>query len=259
MRSPRPSDSRCRACGREAGIAFEPLAPEAAMGANPVRVFGLEDWLAPRGDRPPAAPYTLCDECSDNAAAWYLPEFARWAHLARGVTAAGPPAGELDARPAPSWATAEFFNVRPARFVKHALTMLLAITPAGFLDEHPELGEFAADPRRRGLPARYQLYLALYHGPYARFVGYSAQLNPGTGHSDELVELACTPFSLVLSLAGEAEIETTNITDFAELGADETCIVDLDLLNGFGHTPYPADFRTRAGVERDREADRRAA
>jgi hypothetical protein len=32
---------------------------------------------------------------------------------------------------------------------------------------------------------------------------------------------------------------------------DEVCIVDLDLLNGFGHTPLPADFRTLAGVERD--------
>jgi hypothetical protein len=40
---------------------------------------------------------------------------------------------------------------------------------------------------------------------------------------------------------------------------DESCIVDLDLLNGFGHTPFPADFRTLAAVERDREADRRAA
>ena len=112
---------------------------------------------------------------------------------------------------------------------------------------------------RRGLPERYQLYLSLYRGPYARFVGYSAQLDAHSGSPVELLELAYPPYSCVLSLNGEVRIETTNISEFAQLAIDESCIVDLDLLNGFGHTPFPADFRTLAAVERDREADRRAA
>jgi hypothetical protein len=126
---------------------------------------------------------------------------------------------------------------------------------------HIDLGEYARDPRRTGLPPRYQLYLSLFHGPYARFVGYSAQLNPETGQSEELIELAYPPFSCVLSLTGDAPIETTNITGFNELRANDVCVVDLDLLNGFGHTPYPADLRTRAAVERERahEARRRVA
>ena len=41
-----------------------------------------------------------------------------------------------------------------------------------------------------------------------------------------------------------------------ELRPGEVCIVDLDLLNGFGHTPFPADFRTLAAVERERGRER---
>ena len=90
-------------------------------------------------------------------------------------------------------------------------------------------------------------------------VGYSAQLDARSGRPTELLEFAYPPFSCVLSLGGEAAIETTNVSEFAELAIDDVCVVDLDLLNGFGHTPFPADYRTRAAVARDREADRHAA
>jgi hypothetical protein len=69
---------------------------------------------------------------------------------------------------------------------------------------------------------------------------------------EQLIELAYPPFSCALSLAGDAPIETTNITGFTELRANDVCDVDLDLLNGFGHTPYPADLRPLAAVERER-------
>jgi hypothetical protein len=32
----------------------------------------------------------------------------------------------------------------------------------------------------------------------------------------------------------------------------------MDLLVGFGHTPYPADYRTRAMVEQERALNARA-
>jgi hypothetical protein len=99
-----------------------------------------------------------------------------------------------------------------------------------------------------GLPPHYQLYLSLFHGPYARFVGYSSQLDQETGRTEELIELAYPPFSCVLSLTGDAPIETTNVTGFTELRVNDNCVVDLDLLNGFGHTPYPADLRSAAAV-----------
>ena len=213
-------------------------------------------WLG-RGDGDGAV--TLCAICNETAADWYAPEFRKWCRAGAKLNDEGPSDASLNRSREPSWTSAELREVRPARFVKQLVTMLLAITSPGFAAEHEALAAFAEAPGRRGLPERYQLYLSLYRGPYARFVGYSAQLDAHSGSPVELLELAYPPYSCVLSLNGEVRIETTNISEFAQLAIDESCIVDLDLLNGFGHTPFPADFRTLAAVERDREADRRAA
>ena len=247
MSSADPLATHCRVCGIDAGLGFGEGKPTAAFKGNPAKLFGFDAWLLRGRDAP--GPYTLCEECSDGAAEWYLPEFRRWTRIAEDLIARRASPAELDADPRPTWTSAEFADVKPARFMKQVLTMLLAITPAGFLNRgHIDLGEYARDPARVGLPPRYQFYLSLFHGPYARFVGYSAQLNPETGRTAELIELAYPPFSCVLSLTGDAPIETTNITGFTELRPNELCIIDLDLLNGFGHTPFPADLRTRAAL-----------
>ncbi len=252
-----PLASHCRVCGIDAGLGLGEITPTSAYKDNPARVFGFDAWLLHGRDAP--GPYTLCDDCAANAAELYLPEYRRWTRIASDLIARGPAADELERDPRPSWTAAEFADVKPARFLKHVVNMLLAIAPPGFLTSgHLDLGEYARDPQRTSLPPRYQFYLTLFRGPYARFVGHSAQLDPESGQTVQLVELAYPPFACVLSLAGDARIETTNITGFSELRSNEVCIVDLDLLDGFGHTPLPADFRTLAAVERDRtEGDRR--
>jgi hypothetical protein len=253
--------SRCRVCGFEAGLTFEQPPPKSAWQSNPAKVFGLEYWVG-LGRNQPRAPgaYTLCDSCNETAGSLYVPEYRAWSRVASAMVDAGPADGALNADPRPSWTTLELDEVRPGRFLKQVVTMLLAISPPGFVpDNNIELGLYAQDPHRTGLPARYQFYLGLYRGPFARFVGYSVQLNPATGRTEELIELAYPPFSCVLSLRGDAAIETTNISDFSDLALDDVCIVDLDLLNGFGHTPLPADFRTLAAIARDQDHSRRVA
>lgn len=262
MRAPSDPQSkyatRCRVCGIEAGLTFEQPPPKSAWQSNPAKAFGLEYWVGLGHDqaRVPGA-HTLCDACNDTAGRLYVPEFREWSRIARAVIDAGPPDMKLNADAHPSWTTLELDEVRPGRFLKLVVTMLLVIATPGFVpDDNIELGLYVQDPARTGLPSRYQFYLSLYRGPFARFVGYSVQLNRATGRSEELIELAYPPFSCVLSLGGDAAIETTNVSDFAALPIDEVCIVDLDLLNGFGHTPLPADFRTLAAIDRDQRESR---
>lgn len=251
MASVDPLATHCRVCGIDAGLGFGEVTPTSAYKDNPARVFGFDAWLLHGRDAPGL--YTLCDDCAGVAAEFYLPEFRRWTRMADDLIARGPDERALDADPRPSWTQAEFADVKPARFMKQLVTMLLAIAPPGFLTSgHIDLGDYVRDPRRTGLPPRYQFYLALFRGPYARFVGYSAELDAATGRTAQLVEFAYPPFACVLSLAGDAAIETTNVTGFTELRPNEVCIVDLDLLDAFAHTPLPADFRTAAAVERDR-------
>jgi hypothetical protein len=257
MASADPLATCCRVCGVDAGLAFGEGTPTSAYKGNPARLFGFDAWLIQGRDAP--GPFTLCDDCSERASRWYLPEFRRWVAAARDALDHARSDDELNADPRPSWESVQLDLVKPALFMKAVVTMLLSIAPPGFLASgHVDLGEYARDPRRVGLPPRYQFYLALFRGPYARFVGSSAHLDQATGQTEQLVEMAYPPFSCVLSLAGDAAIETTNVTSFTELRANEPCIVDLDLLNGFGHTPFPADFRTGAAVERERSHEDRA-
>jgi hypothetical protein len=46
-------------------------------------------------------------------------------------------------------------------------------------------------------------------------------------------------------------IESCNITGFVDVGYNQLADIRLDLLVGFGHTPWPVDYRTRAMIERD--------
>jgi hypothetical protein len=267
-----PDERRCRICGMEVDLTFEHLPPKSAFNARRAELFGMEDWLnrsldtgRPEGrgkiQQRGSGATTLCAICNNNTGAWYVPDFAKWCRTGAGIIARGTSSEELNADPSETWMNVKLFEVRPARFLKQIVTMLLSIAPAGFVfNDNLDLAEYVQDPERVGLPERYQLYLALYRGPYARFAGVTGRLNVETGQSEVFLELAYPPFAYVLSLTGEAPgcASMSNITGFADLRIDQRCTAELDLLNGFGHTALPGDYRTMAAVEADRAANRAA-
>ncbi len=133
--------------------------------------------------------------------------------------------------------------------------MLLATSPSELALEHPDLGDFVADRTRTGLPDRYQFYLALFAGPLARSTGVVEVLDFERKRQDTLVEVAFPPFAYVMMIDSELNaIESCNITEMATVAYDQRSDLLLDLLIGFGHTTYPADYRTKAMIQRDRAA-----
>jgi hypothetical protein len=67
-----------------------------------------------------------------------------------------------------------------------------------------------------------------------------------------LVEVAFPPFAYVMSIDSDSElIETADITPFVDVGYEQRGDIDMDLLIGFGHVPFPGDYRTSAMIERD--------
>jgi hypothetical protein len=61
-------------------------------------------------------------------------------------------------------------------------------------------------------------------------------------------------------VAQDAEaLETANITECVDVRYNQRADMRLSLLVGFGHTPYPTDYRTQAMIERDRERNEVAA
>lgn len=263
----------CRICNRNvAELTFDHVPPRAAFNNEQTRVYGLDDWMR-RGDdglltggrleQRGAGDYTLCADCNNKTGSWYGTELRRAAKSAASILRQLP-LDELDAKLEPTWASVASrkgaTRPHPLRLIKQVLTMLLATSPHALSAAHPELADFILEREATGLLARFQFYLALYAGPLARSTGVAQRLDIASGRFDTLVEVAFPPYAYVMTIDSpdDEAIETANITSAVDVGYSQTADLEMDLLLGFGHTPYPADYRARAMVERERalnEAD----
>jgi hypothetical protein len=73
---------------------------------------------------------------------------------------------------------------------------------------------------------------------------------------DTIVEVAYPPFGYVMTVDSPQDaVETSNVTSMVNVSYNQMADMELDMLIGFGHTPFPVDYRTRAMVERDRNTD----
>lgn len=257
----------CRICREStAELTFEHVPPRAAFNNEETRVYGLDDWLrrsedsemtGGRLERRGAGGYTLCADCNNKTGSWYGTELRRAAKSAVRILRQMP-LDELDAKLEPTWASVAFrqgaTRPHPLRLIKQILAMLLVTSPPELSTTHPELAAFVLDREATGLPGRFQFYLALYAGPLARSTGVAHRLDIANGRTDTLVEVAFPPYAYVMTIdsVDQEAIETANITSAVDVGYHQTADLEMDMLVGFGHTPYPADYRTKAMVDRDR-------
>lgn len=254
-------------CRENPADSFEHVPPRRALNDQPTHVYGLMDWLARedgapltggRIDQRGAGGLYLCQRCNNNTGSWYGKELAVAASSgARILREAN--LDELDQLLDHRYAAVTFkqshTGPHPLRFIKQVVTMLLAVSPVTFSDANPDLGEFVLDRERTGLDPKYQFYLALFAGPNARTVGGAVALDVYTGHSIFMVEVAYPPYAYLMTVGADTNeaIPTVNITEFVTVGYDQRADVELEMLVGFGHQPMPADYRTTAMIERDRE------
>jgi len=243
-----------------AASSFEHVPPRGAFNDGPLRLHGIENWLTgddgqldggriqQRGSGVPS----LCGRCNNDTGSWYAKELitaaASGARILRELSLK-----DLDKKLEPAYIEIAFrqseTGPHPLRFIKQIITMLLAVSPLEFSLKNPLLGDFVLDRERTGLPNRYQVYLALYAGPLMRIVGGAARLKLDTSRTDFIVEVAFPPFAYAMTVDSEPEgIETTNITACANARYMDRADLEMQMLVGFGHTPLPADYRTKAMV-----------
>lgn len=248
----------CRLCGLERRMTFEHVPPRAAYNAQRAESFSIVDWLdRDRGGMDKGrvqqrgnGDYALCADCNNRTGRWYVRELRGWVQRGLSVLRECEDPDSLDADPRPHGITVSFDGVRPLLFLKEIASMLLTINGPQFGGVNAALRGFVLDRERTGLPEHYHFYLTLYQGPAARYVALSGKMNLSTQQALTVTEIAFPPFaySLVLgeSLVG---LPTAEISHFASMGHKEERDVVLDLIVGFGHTPLPLDFRSRAAVD----------
>jgi hypothetical protein len=256
----------CRICRISPADSFEHVPPRKALNDQPTTTFTMEDWLAGeegglqggRIEQKGAGARVLCQGCNNNTGSWYGSELVRAASAGARILNQIP-LDDLDNSLDPAWATVKFkqqpkIGPHPLRLIKQIVSMLLATSPIDFSEKNPTLGEFVLDRKRTGLHDRYQLYLALFAGPNARTTGVSSRLDIGRGRSDVIIEVAYPPFAYVMTVDSEPEaISTANITSFVDVGYDQMADIEIGMLVGFGHTPFPADYRSKAMIAHERE------
>lgn len=258
----------CSICGKGGKLSFEHIPPKAAYNEAGVELYGIDDWLKREdGELSGGVPqpqgtglYTICKSCNELSGRHYVPEFAKLVHAGIQLHVQlserwgdDDPDGHLE----PRVATVGIQAVRPLLVVKEIVAMLLAVNGPAFGTRNRALVDFVLDPNTRGLPDRYRLFLSLFSGPLARFAGLSFVASPG--RTSWLTEVAYPPFAYLLTLDSPPELPVGDITAWVDAERTETRDLTLDLLIAFGHTPLPADYRSRARVEQEVAQNRSAS
>jgi hypothetical protein len=230
-------------------------------------MLGIEDWLAhdadPDGPEPRrqilqrgSGAYSLCQECNNLAGRLYVPELSAWVRSGANALFGEPGlAARYREHRRTVYAEMTIKGCKPGRFVKQVATMLLAMSPPYLGDSFPGLRTYAHDPNALGLPPELQLYLVLYAGPRGRYASGVSQVSGFMTEASEtrfVYELAMPPYAYILSVQETTPvIETGNITDFTTIGIDTIANVTMQLVIGYGETPFPLDFRSPAAHATD--------
>jgi hypothetical protein len=251
----------CRICGQTGALSFEHVPPRAAFNRAGVELFSIEDWLARENGKPTRrgriqqrgmGGFVLCTRCNNLTGRLYVPELEKWSRAGAQILSQLPLDVDEDSDPAEKGVSFGLRRVRPLRFAKQIVAMMLAINHEGFRNANPALTEFVLDRYTWDLSSKYQLYLALYRGPKSRQAGISGSLDPESGRIHMFAEVAHQPFSYLLSVDEPTPLlPLGNVTHFTDYGYDDEVDIDLNLLVGFGHTIFPGDFRTQAALDRD--------
>ena len=197
--------------------------------------------------------YTLCEDCNNKTGHWYGDEYVKWSYVAVGILQRHfPDPGSLDKDPAPKWARLSFKEVYPLRFIKAVTTLLFSVNSPEFQESHPDLATFVLDKDCMGLPDRYKFYLSLFLGPISRYVGVAGRGNVNSDQMDYLTEFSYPPFSCLLTIDTPQFVQPCGvISGFADYRYNRRADMEIDVLVGFGHTPYPGDYRSQAAIDTD--------
>jgi hypothetical protein len=257
----------CAICGKGTKLTFEHIPAKASGNEEDVRVYTIEEWLSrdlqsgemPGGYVQPHGTGTIsiCKPCNEYSGTWYVPEFAKFVHTGVGIFRQLTTAAIEEADRSLEWKAIDFEirSMRALPVIKQIVASLLALNAPAFGQKNPDLVRFVLDHNLRGLPEKYRLYMSLFAGPIARFAGLAVELNIMTQQTVYMTELAHPPFAYLLTIDSEPSQPIGEITAWSTRAFNESRDERLVLTLGFGHTALPGDYRSKAKVEAETDAN----
>jgi hypothetical protein len=265
-----PRNGTCRICGTVAEMTEEHMPPRGSFNVQRGREIALDDALGSDELDPPATGrwfqggirgYMLCRSCNNATGRWGR-EYQEWARrailLLKGLPA---PVDELDASHGYSYVQVEFKKVYPARFVRQVIAMMLCVSGSAELGRrHLGLVALALGGPAVPLPPPLRLYFNLYADSTARIAGgphgqgvYSQE----AGEWRWMLEVSFAPLATILLLEGPPDPGLgVDISELTEYELDQRSDLEFDdLLIGFGHRPFPGDYRSRGRLIADQDLE----
>lgn len=262
----RSQSGQCQLCGRRAPLTKEHIPPRASVGNARTTSYSLCDYLEQdtldiAGGKPFQGGiyvFTLCRECN-NGTGRYGNEYKGWVIRAIKLIQQLDHPEQLTRKVGPQCAQVRFGSqadggVRPGAFVRQALSMMCSISGDWDLaGQHQSVRDIVLDGRVGKLPEGLSLSLSLYLGPMIRISGPSLSVNLDSGLWRWVLEVARPPLALLMTLASNGEpTGVLDISDLCEVSPERVASYSGTLEVGFGYTPWPGDYRSRAAIEADK-------
>lgn len=261
-----PQVGKCRICGDVLQLTKEHIPPRNSGNKQRHSSQSFDDWIAQDSiDMPESGAirqggiygYTLCSPCNSFTGTHYGNEYKRWAASTLGAIGAMPGPAELDERPEPfGWmlelGSKETGGVKPGAFVRQVLSMMCSLSGTwDFATRHPEVLRIILGQSCEPLAEPLQLGAALYLGPRIRIMGPQLKIEPSSNSWRWLMEMAFPPFAFLLVLDSNLADPGRGLlmTDWVLHDPGEEKKFEGLFEVGFGWTPYPGDYRSKAAIE----------
>lgn len=262
-------EGRCRLCGRTKALTKEHIPPKSSGNKDRLTRHVLDDWLKAKHpgelgkgkvEQGGVFGFTLCDMCNTLTGRLYGNEYKRWAALATEVIEGFPHPAQLDRLASPlGWklelGSIEDGGVRPGALVRQVLSCMCSLSGSWDLAErHPELPRIILEQSTEPLPNGLELGFGLFLGPHARMTGPQLEIALDEGAWRWVMELAHPPLSFLFVIASNLADSGLGLmmTDWVGLNPKEAKHFEGVVKVGFGWSPYPGDYRSRAAIAAQR-------
>ncbi len=269
----KPIRGLCRLCGKEDNLTKEHIPPAASGNKQRQYVLTFGDWLKDRMETNTGSKHkveqggifghTLCRSCNSLTGTLYGTEYKNWVEKAikiiegYGVGAiaqmndtAGKPADDI------AFGSKGSGSVKPGAFVRQVLSCMCSLSGTWDLaGRYPEIRRIILEQSLEALPDGMELGMSFYFGPRLRIMGPQLSVDMKTLTWRWCQEIAFPPFAFLFVIASNIKEPGLGllIDKFTAISPDTqqyfSGIIDL----GFGWTPYPGDYRSRATIISERK------
>jgi hypothetical protein len=265
----RPLKNKCRLCGRDSNLTKEHIPPGSSGNKGRHENYDLDGWLKSGFahenvklgvEQGGIFGYTLCRRCNSLTGRLYGKEYKEWTERAKGIiTGFGPgTVAQLDQSVGPfgwkvTFGSKESGSVKPGAFVRQILSCMCSLSGAWNLaGQHPEIRRIVLEQSVERLSPSLDLGMSLYLGPKVRIMGPQLKIDFKTKTWVWCQEIAFPPFAFLLILKSNKKHAGTGlmIGEFTTLAPDKEQYFSGITEVGFGWSPYPGDYRSRAAIEK---------